>query len=84
MGLFLCDICNEHLTLEKHVCNPEKISNYIHKLQDNASIAERRLSDMQNAVFMILQELPSLEGEKITINAEWLRRLWCAAQCRWY
>ena len=85
MGLFLCHICNEQLGFENpHKCDPETIRKYVGSLQDAARLAERRLDDMQNAVFMLIHELPSLEGEEITVKTKWLTRLWEATKCRWY
>jgi hypothetical protein len=84
LGLFLCDICDEQLSLEVHVCEPDKIRARIQKLQDATRIAEFRWDKVRNAVYMILQSLPLLGDEKVVIEAEWLRRLWDAADCRWY
>ncbi len=89
MGLFLCDLCNEHLGLSSkgltpHVCDPETLRKRVRQLEDAARTAERRLDEIQNAVFMVLQELPSLEGEQVAVSGAWLRRLWDAARCVWY
>ncbi len=85
MGLFICRICNETLGDNfVHQCDQTKVEAHIEKLQNEAHVAERRLNDIRNAVFMVLQELPSLEGEKVEVNGEWLRRLWGAGDCRWW
>lgn len=87
MGLFICDLCNKHLDITaggSHVCNQEDIRKHVEQLELAARTAERNLDEMQNAVLMILKELPSLEGEKVQVNAEWLRRLWGATKNQWY
>lgn len=85
MGLFLCPMCNEHLTLDPpHVCEREKIIAYVERLEHEARLAEHRLSEIQNAVMKVLQPLSSLDGEEVTVKTEWLRKLWDAANCRWH
>ncbi len=82
--LIICQVCNENLGLGEHVCNPDKIIENINYLKKSASDSENKLSEISNAVFMVLQGLPSLEGESIPVSGEWLRRLWDAVEGRWY
>ena len=82
--LIVCDICDEVVSELPHVCDKEKIKAYIKSLQDRANKAERNLEDVQNAVFMILKDLPELQGESISVKTEWLRNLWSTAKCQWY
>lgn len=84
MGLFLCDLCNAHLTLDPHECDKEKILRNIQQLEERARIAERNLDDVQNAVFKLLEPLGSLDGEEVTVKTEWLQWLWDAARCKWH
>ncbi len=87
MGLFLCSVCDEQIgfgSIPEHVCDHEKIKALTSKLRDQANAAESKLHDIKNAVFMTLQQLPSLDPEEVTIPTEWLRNLWKAAECQWY
>ncbi len=85
MGLFLCQICDEQLSFtESHVCKQEDIVNYIQRLRDDANRSRNFLNDIQNAVLMILQSLPTLDDEQILVETKWLRKLWDAAQCQWH
>jgi hypothetical protein len=92
MGLFLCDICNQNLSCcfkadgnyEKHVCKNEDILAYIDNLRNIAGKAERNLDEIRNAVFMTIQDLPSLTPEEITIKTKWIKQVWDAANCKWY
>ena len=87
MGLFVCHLCNEHLGITvggSHVCNQENIRKHVEILERRARDAEFNLKEMQNAVLMILQELSSLEGDKIPVSGEWLRRLCGATKDCWY
>lgn len=89
MGLFRCDLCDENLGFiggDIHKCDPEKIKSKIkmEKLQKLAMDAENHLEDIRNAVYKILQQLPSMDGPKATVDTDWIRRLWDAAECRWW
>lgn len=88
MGVLICDKCNEYLPLSPesldHVCDPEKIKEYVRYLKEEAENNRRKLDDIRNAVFNVLQELPTLEGEKAIVKTDWLRQLWDAAQCQWH
>lgn len=86
MGLFLCDVCNEQLGPAPHVCDLAKVREYVDRLEDQARVAERRLEDVRNAVYKILQPLDGLEKREegdVLVSGEWLRKLWAAAQCNW-
>src|SRR5574343_756231 len=78
MGLFLCDLCNQQLSLKevKHVCKPEDIKAYIDRLDDDRRVAERKLDDIREAIFQVMSEIPSFEEEKVTVSTKWLKRLW--------
>lgn len=82
MCLILCKVCDEELT-HTHVCNPEKIIAYVDRLRREARTAESKLSEIQNAVMKVLQPIPHLENEEVTVKTEWLRKLWNAANCQW-
>lgn len=89
MGILICEICNEHLPLcaeayDSHVCDPNKIEAHVKRLRNEKTEAEHRLSDIKDAVFKVIKDLPSLEGETVTVKTEWLRKLWDSANCRWY
>lgn len=83
MGLFLCDICDEQLS-DSHVCDKEVIKKRISTLEERACLAERQSRDMQNAIFMILHTLPTLEGDEVVVKTNDLKRLWEAAKCQWF
>lgn len=84
MGLFLCDMCNEHLSFNnKHVCDPENIRKYIRKLELDARDWRKESDDIRDSVFMLLKSLPSLEGDQILVDKKWLEQLWKAADCHW-
>jgi hypothetical protein len=81
----MCRMCGGHLSLDNpHVCDPEKVRERMEELEHQARIAEHRLSDIQNAVMKVLQPLPNLEGEEVTVKTEWLRKLWDSANCQWH
>lgn len=84
MGLFLCDLCDQHLGVAPHVCEPADIRKHVQTLELRAQVAERKWDDIRNAVFMLLQSLPTLVGESAVVETEWLRKLWAAAECRHY
>lgn len=92
MGLFLCDMCNKDLMCgyredgnhEKHVCKEEDILSHINRLKDTAWKAENNLDSIRNAVLMTIHELPSLENEEVTIKTKWIKKVWDAADCKWY
>ena len=84
MGLFLCPMCDEQLMSSPHVCNPTVIINRIHKLENEVRLAESKLNNVKNSVFMLLQSLPSLEGDSVSVETEWLRKMWHAAECQWH
>ena len=84
MGLFLCDLCDQQLGFDgNHFCATANIRKKNERLEKDKRTAERRLDEMQNAVLMLLKELPSLAVERINVDAKWLRRLWDATQGRW-
>lgn len=81
MGLFLCPKCDlQHIGTP---CKEEDIIAHVEQLKREKWEAEQKLDQIRNAIFMIIQELPSLEGE-IKVNKDWLDRLWKAGQCQWY
>src|SRR5271170_3901422 len=84
MGFFTCNICEQQLTNEPHVCNPEHIKEHIRILKDRANTAESRLESIRNSIYNLIQPLSSLEGEEITVKTEWLSKLWDSAECCWY
>ncbi len=81
MGLFICDICNEQLN-GKHVCNLENVKKYVNELKESAMVSAKNLAEIQNAVFMILQELPPPSSAAGWAADEWIDRLWEAAKCQ--
>ena len=84
MGLFLCRMCDEQLGSLPHVCNPDVIVNRINKLENEIRLTENKLNGIKNSVFMLLQSLPSLEGDSVSVETEWIRKIWQAAECQWY
>jgi len=82
----ICDICDKALgwTPHEHVCDPEKIREHVHELRTRAAVAENRLNSVQDAIFKLLEPLPSLNDETVTVKSEWLRKLWESAQCQWH
>lgn len=79
MGLFLCECCGKHWNPE-HLCKPEDIEQYIREMDYRARMAELNLDKIRYAVRLMLQEIPSLDGEEVTIKTAWLRKLWNAAE----
>ena len=85
MGLFLCSVCNKDLLGDMlHVCKREDIEERIEKLEIARGIAENRLQSIQDAVYRLLEALPSLSEPTSTVDSDWLRKLWNATQCAWY
>ncbi len=88
MGLFVCDKCGfeggVHLYAGGHVCEEQAILDHVKKLRDRASEAETKLDNIRNAVFMVLKDLPDLEGETVSVKTQTLRSLWDAAKCQWH
>lgn len=83
MGLFLCQLCNDHLDFDRpHECDPVTLRKRIEELEMKARKAEHKLNVIEDAVQHLIKELPSLEGEKIEVTTKWLRLLWKAAECR--
>lgn len=85
MGVHICQMCNEHINFDDvHVCNPDKIKAYVSKLEEDVRDARNKLESMQNAVFMLVQELPSLGTGAVCVDTKWVRQLWLATNCHWY
>lgn len=87
MGLFICHICEEHLNLDEpgpHVCNHDKLVAKVQSLTQERNDAQRKLDDIRLAVKRVLLPVDSLAGEKTEVETEYLRKLWDAAECRWY
>ncbi|RJQ25694.1 hypothetical protein C4577_04850, partial [Candidatus Parcubacteria bacterium] len=85
MGLFVCDLCGFQGGLGcSHECKKEDIRKHAKYLDLEKRTAEDHLEKMKNAVLMILKNLPSLEGNKIEVSGDWLRKLWNATENQWY
>lgn len=86
MGLFLCDLCDQELE-ENHVCDKAFILKRIKELRNAAQVAEDRLGQVQNAIFMIMAKDLAFTHlgicTKVSVEADWLKELWDASQCRW-
>ncbi len=83
----ICPTCDEPLgwTPHVHVCKPEVIEAYVHRLKEEANTATRRLEDVRDAVFRLLEPMPQIEKlEEVTVSTEFLRKLWQSAQCQWH
>ncbi len=85
MGLLLCEICGEEFGgVNPHVCDPVKIVMHIQELIKSSHDAMAKTDNMRNAVFMLLQSLPSVEGEEVTVKTKWLKDLWAASGAVFY
>lgn len=87
MAFPICSLCDEPLSFTgpPHECSREKIMANITRLQDAERVASQKLEDMQNSVLVMLKEVGGpFEGDKVTVNAAWLRRLWDATNNCWY
>lgn len=87
MGLFLCDICNEQLSLEDHICKQEDIRKRIQYLEIEAGTARHHLNLVQDAVFLILKSIgdeSSLDLDLVAVETKLIRDLWKAAKCEWH
>lgn len=83
MGLFLCPLCDEKLSAN-HVCDKDRLLEHVQTLTRRAQAAEHQLLLTQNAVRMLLKDVPSMELEEIRVKTEWLRKLWDATESKWY
>jgi hypothetical protein len=85
MGIFVCEVCGYEGGLGQpggHVCHPSDVLLHVRELKASANEAHLQIRDIQNAVFRILEDVPSLEGGTVEVKTEWLRRLWDAARCQ--
>lgn len=78
MGLFLCPVCAELLT-ENHECEKGKIEARMQSLVNATWQSDHKCNEMQNAVLMLMHQLPSLDGEKVEVDTAWLCKLWDTA-----
>lgn len=78
MGLFLCEVCNRSLSLD-HSCNPTDIKSNIERLRDRAWTAECYASQVENRIKLLIQNLPTMDGDCVIVKAELIRNLWNAA-----
>jgi hypothetical protein len=86
MGLFICEMCDEHSGLDNartHICKLDNIKKHFRELKERALLAENKLSEIRDAIFNLLKSLPTLENE-IVVDAEWLTKLWDAAECQFW
>lgn len=91
MGLFLCEICGQQLHLDQevedgrhhHACRPEDVKAHINWLKEEAIKSSSEIQSIRNAVYGVLQSLPTEEHdcERFLIEATWLEGLWQAAGC---
>lgn len=84
MCLIICRLCNEEIGFETHTCDPEKIANYINQLKQDLIDSGDKLECMANAVFMVLKDLPKLDGNPVEVSPVWLQRLWEAVEGKYY
>jgi hypothetical protein len=85
VGILICRTCDVDITGDgNHVCSQKAVLALVERLREETRTAEQRLSDIRNAVFRALEELPGREGELVAVPFDRLRQLWDAAQCRWY
>lgn len=82
MSITFCDVCGSQ-SHPGEPCRPERVRQRIATFLDHADRAERSLDNARNAVQKLLAELPSLEGEKVEVEARWLRDLWSATGIDW-
>ncbi len=84
--MFICKTCDAHLGLnsDPHTCDPDKILAHIDELKNRARTAEHKVTLIQDAVYEVMIDIPSLETDVVSVKPEWLRKLWDAAQCRYY
>ena len=83
MGLFLCGLCDDHLT-EDHVCDRAKIKAKIDRLEDQWRKEYNSLERVKNSVYILLQSLPSLDEKHVFIETKWVKDLWKAIDGSWY
>lgn len=84
MGLFLCKLCNAHLDMSPHKCDPEAIEAHIFQLENEKWQAQNHLNQVRNTIYNLLKPLETLEGESVIVKGDLLRNLWSAANCEWH
>lgn len=85
MGYPICDICDKGMGFDgDHVCDPENIKKFVDDCQKRAREAENKLDNIRNSILMLLQSLPSFGDGEVSVDTDWIRKIWNAAECRDY
>lgn len=80
MGLFICDMCGFEGGLGcSHTCTTDGIRKHVARLEEQAGKDRREADDVREAVKMLLKDVPSLDGEEVTVKTEWLKKIYAAA-----